>query len=93
MPVKYVLVLSLTRIVRGSDYSHTAALFMLQKGQVLHVLSRSKFLTALKGYNSIYITNKQNIGGSNPNLDLININALTKFGEFLSICTQDIERN
>ena len=33
------------------------------------------------------------MGGSNPNLDLININALTKFGEILSICSQDIERN
>ena len=31
------------------------------------------------------------MGGSNPDLDLININVLTKFGEFLSICSQDIE--
>ena len=30
--------------------------------------------------------------GSNPNLDLININAFTKFGEILSICSQDIEQ-
>ena len=28
---------------------------------------------------------------NNPNLDLININAYTKFGEILSICSQDIE--
>ena len=31
------------------------------------------------------------MGGSNPNLDLININALTKFGEYPFICSQDIE--
>ena len=54
---------------------------MQLKGQVLNVLSRNKFLTATKGYNSA--TNKENIGGSNSNLDLININALTKFGETL----------
>ena len=31
------------------------------------------------------------MGGSNPDLDLININALTHFGEILSICSQGIE--
>ena len=30
--------------------------------------------------------------GSNPNLDLINVYAFTKFGEILSICSQDIEQ-
>ena len=29
--------------------------------------------------------------GNNPNLDLVNINAYTKFGEILSFCSQDIE--
>ena len=28
---------------------------------------------------------------NNPNIDLININAYTKFSEILSICSQDIE--
>ena len=28
---------------------------------------------------------------NNPNLDLVNINAYTKFGKILSICSQDIE--
>ena len=32
------------------------------------------------------------MAGSNPNLELININAFTKFGEILSICSQDIEQ-
>ena len=31
------------------------------------------------------------MGGSNPNLDLININALTQFSETLSVSSQDIE--
>ena len=30
--------------------------------------------------------------GNNPNLDLVNNNAHTKFGEILSIHSQDIER-
>ena len=30
--------------------------------------------------------------GNNPNIDLVNINAHTKFGEILSFCSQDIER-
>ena len=31
--------------------------------------------------------------GNNSNLDLANMNAYIKFGEFLSICSQDIEGN
>ena len=30
---------------------------------------------------------------NNRKLDLININTYTKYGEFLSICSQDIEWN
>ena len=29
--------------------------------------------------------------GNNPNVDLVNMNAYTKFGEILSIYSQDIE--
>ena len=29
--------------------------------------------------------------GYNPNLDLINVNAYTKFGQIMSICSKDIE--
>ena len=29
---------------------------------------------------------------NNPNIDLVNTNAYIKFGEILSICSQDIER-
>ena len=31
------------------------------------------------------------MSGNNPNLDLVNMNAYTKFGEILSICSPDIE--
>ena len=30
--------------------------------------------------------------GNNPKLDLVNVDAHTKFGRILSICSQDIER-
>ena len=30
--------------------------------------------------------------GNNPKLDHVNMNAYIKFGEILSICSQDIER-
>ena len=50
------------------------------------ILSRNKFLTSTKGFNSA--ANKQNVGDSNPNLDLININALTKFGAIICVCSQ-----
>ena len=29
----------------------------------------------------------QDITGNNPNLDIVNINAYTKFGEIISICS------
>ena len=29
---------------------------------------------------------------NNPNLDLVSINAYTKFGKFLSICSQGLEQ-
>ena len=47
-------------------------------------------MTSTKGYNSA--TNKENMGGSNPNLDLIYTNIYTKCGEILFVCSQDIEQ-
>ena len=55
----------------------------------LKTLSRNKILTSIKGHNSV--TNKQKITGNNPNLDIFNIKAYTKFGEILSICSPDFE--
>ena len=83
-----------TRIVRESDYSPAAALYMVLKGHVLKILSRIKILTSIKGHSSV--TNKQNMEGSIPNLDLVNtrsrINAFIKFGKILSIPSQEIDR-
>ena len=38
-------------------------------------------LTSIKGKNSV--TNLRKMCGNNPNLDLVNINAHTKFGQIL----------
>ena len=45
---------------------------------------------SIKGHNSA--TKLRKITGNNPNLDLVNINAYTKFSQNLSICYKDIER-
>ena len=45
----------------------------------------NKLLTK-NGHNSIKIT------GNNPKLDFVNMNAYMKFGEILSIGSQDIEQ-
>ena len=61
---------------------------------VLKILSGNeilnKIMTSVKGHNSI--TNAWNMMCNNPNLDLVNINAHTKFGEILSIWSEDNER-
>ena len=57
---------------------------------VLKILSGKEILTSIKGRNSV--ANLQNLTLYNPNLDLINVNVYTKFGEILSIASQDIER-
>ena len=56
----------------------------------LKLLKRNKILTSIKGHNSA--TNLRKMINNNPNLDIVNMNAYTKFGEILSICSQDIER-
>ena len=48
-----------------------------------HVFSRKNILSSIKGHK---------MTGNNPNLDLVNINAYIKFGEILSIRSQNIER-
>ena len=54
------------------------------------ILSRNKILTSINGHNSV--TNKQKITGNNPNLNFVNVNVYSKFGEILSICSPDIKR-
>ena len=53
------------------------------------IWSKKNNLTLIKGHNSV--TNLWKMTGNNPNLDSVNINAYTKFGQILSISSQDIE--
>ena len=57
---------------------------------VLKILSGNKILTSIKGCNSFKILRK--MMGNNPKLDLVNVDAQTKFGQILSMRSQDIER-
>ena len=57
---------------------------------VLKILSGNEILVSIKGRNSVKILRKMT--GNNPNLDLVNDNVHTKFGQILSIRPQDIER-
>ena len=65
------------------------------KQDIVKTLSRNKIQTSIKGHD--IVTNakkkkKKKKMGNNSNLDLVNMNAYIKFGEFLSIGSQDIER-
>ena len=57
---------------------------------VFKILSGNENITSIKGHNSV--TNLRKMTGNNPKLDLVNINAHTKFGQILSIHSQNIER-
>ena len=56
---------------------------------VLKILSGNEILTSIKGRNSVKILRKMTV--NNPKLDLVNVNVHTKFGQILSIRSQDIE--
>ena len=58
---------------------------------VLKILRGNKIITSIKGRNSVKILRKMT--GNNPKLDLVNNDVHTKFGQILSIRSQDIERN
>ena len=57
---------------------------------VLKILNGNKILTSIKGSNSVKILRKMT--GNNPKLDVVNVDVYTKFGQILSIRSQDIER-
>ena len=57
---------------------------------VLKILRGNEILTSIKGNNSI--ENLRNLPLYNPNLDIFNVNVHTKFGQLMSIGSQDIER-
>ena len=60
------------------------------KQENLKTLSRNKILTPIKGHD--ILTNKPEITPNNSHIDLVNMNAFILFGEFLSLCSQDVER-
>ena len=57
---------------------------------VLKILSGNEILTSIKGRNTVKILRK--MIGNNPKQELVNVDVHTKFGQILSICSQDIER-
>ena len=57
---------------------------------VLKIFRGNEILKSIKGCNSFKILQK--ITGNNPKLDLVNVDVHTKFGQILSIRSQDIER-
>ena len=57
---------------------------------VLKILSGNEILKSIKGSYSVKILGKMT--GNNPKLDLINVEMHTKYGQILSIHSQDIER-
>ena len=57
---------------------------------ILKILSGNKILTSIKGHDSVKILQKMT--GNNPKLDLVNVDVHTKYGQILSIRSQDIER-
>ena len=57
---------------------------------IIKILSGNEILTSVKGCNSFKILRKMT--GNNSKLDLVNVDVHTKFGQILSIRSQDIER-
>ena len=50
-----------------------------------------KIMMSIKGRNSVKIV-RNFMTGNNPKLDHVNVDVHTKFGQILSIPSQDIER-
>ena len=57
---------------------------------ILKILSGNEILTSIKGYNSVKILRKMT--GNNPKQSLVDVDVHTKFGQILSIRSQDIEQ-
>ena len=80
-----VIQVDTNRIVRESDYS-SAAVLCSKRPEFLRILSGNVILTSIKGHNL------QKMTTNNPNVDFVTLNSYTKFGQNLSICSQEIER-
>ena len=58
---------------------------------VLKILSGNEILKSIKGCKSGKIARK--MSGNNPQLNLVSVDGHTKFGQIMSINSQDIARN
>ena len=56
----------------------------------LKILSGNKILASIKGCNSVTILGK--MMPNDANLDLVNVNVDTTFGQIMSICSQENEQ-
>ena len=61
-----------------------------KRPEFLRILSGNVILTSIKGRNCLI--NLQKRTANNPYVDLVSINSYIKFGQILSICSQDIEQ-
>ena len=61
-----------------------------KKARVSQDIESNVILTSIKGHNSL--TNLRKMTANSPNVDLVSINSYIKFGQNMSICSQDIER-
>ena len=61
-----------------------------KRPEFFRILSGNIILKSIKGHNSLKKLRK--ITANNPNVDQVSINSYIKFGQHLSICSQDIER-
>ena len=77
-------------IVRESDYSPLQCLACSKRPECLRILSGNVILTSIKGHNSL--VNLRKMTANHPNVDLVSINTSIKFGQNLSICSQNIEQ-
>ena len=61
-----------------------------KRPECLRILSGNIILTSIKSHNSL--TNLRKMTANNPNVYLVSIDSYIKFGQNLSICSQDIEQ-
>ena len=61
-----------------------------KRPECLRILSGNVILTSIKGPNSL--TNLREMTANNPIVDLVRKNVYIKFGQYLSIFSQDIDR-
>ena len=57
---------------------------------ILKILSKNQFVTSIKGCNPVANLRKMKL--YNSNIDLVNDKVFTKFGQILSVHSQDIEQ-